>query len=107
MTRRIVVDPRTYIARGFNRLNTLFGRGVILAVSLLLMTGLAIVLVTFGFFNSAPPTTLTLISGPEGSSFGRNAEQYKKILAKQGVTLKILPSEGSLDNLQKLANPKV
>ena len=102
-----MVDPRTYIARGFGRLNALFGRGVILAVSLLLMVGLAIVLVTFGFFNSAPPATLTLISGPEGSSFSRNAEQYKKILAKQGVTLKVLPSEGSLDNLQKLANPKV
>jgi TRAP-type uncharacterized transport system substrate-binding protein len=102
----IVVDARTYITRGFGRLNALFGRGVIMAVSLLLMVGLAIVLLTFGFFNSAPPNTLTLTTGPEGSSFTRYAEQYKKILAKEGVTLKIVASEGSLDNLKKLANPK-
>src|SRR6266446_7703419 len=102
-----MVVARIYLARGLARLNELFGRGLVLAVGLILIVSLAVSLVVFGFFNSAAPNTLTLTSGPEGSAFRRNAEQYKKILAKQGVTLKILPSEGSRDNLEKLANAKI
>jgi hypothetical protein len=33
------------------------------------------------------------------------AERYRKILARQGVTLRILPSQGSLDNLKRLSDP--
>jgi TRAP-type uncharacterized transport system substrate-binding protein len=102
-----VVTARIYLARAFARLNGLLGRGLMAAVSLVLVISLAISLAVFGFFDSAAPSTLTITSGPEGSAFQRYAEQYKKILAKQGVTLKILPSEGSHDNLAKLANPKV
>jgi TRAP-type uncharacterized transport system substrate-binding protein len=102
-----VVAARIYLARGFARLHALFGRGLVLSVTLVLIVSLAVSLVAFGFFETAAPNTLTITSGPEGSAFARNAEQYKKILAKQGVTLKILPSDGSRDNLGKLANPKV
>jgi TRAP-type uncharacterized transport system substrate-binding protein len=52
--------------------------------------------------QSAPPRTLTLSSGRPGSSFQRQAEAYQKLLATHGVTLRILPSEGSLENLQRL-----
>ncbi|MDB5774336.1 MAG: hypothetical protein JWP38_469 [Herbaspirillum sp.] len=55
----------------------------------------------------APPTTLTIITGPPQSNFWNTAEKYKKILARDGVTLKILPSDGSLDNLNKLLDPNV
>ncbi len=34
------------------------------------------------------------------------AERYRKILARQGVTLRVLPSQGSLDNLKRLSDPK-
>jgi TRAP-type uncharacterized transport system substrate-binding protein len=102
-----LIAARTYLARGFARLNALFGRGLVLAVGLILIVGLAVSLAAFGFFDTAAPSTLILASGPEGSAFRRNAEQYKKILAKQGVTLKILPSEGSRDNLKMLTDPKL
>lgn len=55
--------------------------------------------------HPAPPTTLTIATGPEGSNFWNAAEKYKKILARDGVTLKLVPSEGSLDNLHKLVDP--
>jgi hypothetical protein len=51
---------------------------------------------------SAPPRTLTITSGPAGSSFQRYAESYQKALAEDGITLKIEPSGGSRDNLQRL-----
>lgn len=101
-----VVAARTYLARVLARLNAQFGQGPVLAAGLVLLLCVVGILVAFGFFDTAAPTTLTITSGPEGSGFRRNAEQYKKILAKQGVTLKILPSEGSRDNLQKLTDPK-
>ncbi len=58
------------------------------------------------FVRPAPPGTITITSGPEGSVFRLTAEKYRKILARNGVTLRILPSEGSLDNLRKLADPR-
>ncbi|MBS0632938.1 MAG: ABC transporter substrate-binding protein [Verrucomicrobia bacterium] len=55
--------------------------------------------------RSAPPRTIVITSGPAGSSFERYAQNYQKILAKHGVTLVILPSNGSIDNLQRLQDP--
>src|SRR5437867_10212834 len=53
----------------------------------------------------APPSTIVMTSGADGSMFQVNAGRYAKILAKQGVTLKILPSQGSLENLKRLSDP--
>jgi TRAP-type uncharacterized transport system substrate-binding protein len=102
-----VVAIKAQLTRGIDKLMALFGRGVVLTAGLVLLIGLAISLAMFGFFDAAAPSTLTITSGPDGSSFKRNAEQYRKILEKQGVTLKVLASEGSRDNLEKLINPKV
>lgn len=59
------------------------------------------------FLKPAPPTTLTILSGPDGSAFRRAADKYQTILARSGVTLKILSSEGSQDNLRQLTSPDV
>lgn len=58
------------------------------------------------FWQPAPPSTITIATGPAESNFQVFAERYKKILAKNGVTLVIVPSEGSLDNLKKLTQPE-
>ncbi len=59
----------------------------------------------YWFIHSAPPRILTITSGPPGSTFERNAEKYRDILARNGVTLEIIPSQGSLENLQRLEAP--
>ncbi len=69
-----------------------------------LLTGI-LIFACFWFFRSAPPSTITITSGPPGSSFATNAFKYSRILASNGITLKILPSRGSLENLQRLTNP--
>ena len=58
------------------------------------------------FVRSAPPHTLIMSGGPKGSTFATNAEKYRKILARNGIELKIIESEGSLENLNRLADPK-
>jgi hypothetical protein len=93
----------------FTRIQTLFteifGLGRAAALCAILMIGLFTIFAVFWFFHSAPPHTITITSGPEDSIFRRNAEKYGKILARNGVKLKILPSQGSLENLKRLADP--
>ena len=94
---------------GMNRIQAVFmetfglSRGVSLLASLL--TGVVVVFAVFWFFHSAPPRTITLSCGPTGSGFELSARKYQAILKKKGVTLKILPSEGSQENLRRLQNP--
>ena len=102
-----VATLKIYLTGILARLTALFGQGMVVSMSVILLVGLVAIVAIFLFINSAAPTTITITSGPPGSTFQNNAEKYKKILARQGVTLKILPSEGSVDNLHKLSNPKV
>jgi len=76
-------------------------------MTVILLIGLSVTLAVMLYINSSAPTTITITSGPKGSVFQNTAEKYKKILAREGVSVKILPSEGSIDNLKKLADPKV
>ncbi|MDD2775605.1 MAG: TAXI family TRAP transporter solute-binding subunit [Gallionella sp.] len=76
------------------------------------MFGLVLLSVVLGlgaflFFNSAAPTSLTMLGGEVGSAYRKNAEKYQKILAKQGIKVNIVYSDGSSDNLAKLIDPKV
>ena len=88
-----------------SRFDSLRGRPIAVYAGVLLTVALAVGLSAFAFIQLAVPNTLTITAGPPGSSFYRNAEKYKKILAKDGVTLNILPSNGSPENLQRLSAP--
>ncbi|HEY6896371.1 MAG TPA: TAXI family TRAP transporter solute-binding subunit [Rhodocyclaceae bacterium] len=99
-----MANPKVYLARLLAKLTALFGRGLIVSMGAILVIGLALSAAVFVFMGSAAPTTLTIASGPAGSSFQRNAEKYKKILAREGVTLHILPTAGSFDNFRMLSN---
>jgi TRAP-type uncharacterized transport system substrate-binding protein len=81
-------------------------REIVQAVVPLVLLCVALVWGTLHFVNSAPPRTITISAGPKGSTFEANAERYQKILARNGVTLKILESQGSIDNLHRMADPK-
>jgi hypothetical protein len=85
---------------------TMVGKGLPISIGLLLAISIVAGVLAFAFLNSAPPTTLTMTSGPDGSAFRQTAEQYRKILAREGVTLKVLPSQGSRDNLARLSDAK-
>jgi TRAP-type uncharacterized transport system substrate-binding protein len=77
-------------------------RDVLTTAAPFLVAFAVVSLVTLHFLQPAPPTKLTISSGPDGSTFRRAAEKYEKILAHNGVTLKILPSDGSQENLNRL-----
>jgi len=78
-----------------------------LAVTLgpVLLISVGAIMLALHFVRPAPPSTLTMAGGPDGSTFRSTAEKYQKILARSGITLKIVPTAGSLANLDQLANP--
>lgn len=71
-----------------------------------LLLGGAAIWLAITLIQPAPPTRLTLSAGPPGSTNWTAAQKYKRILARNGVTLDVLPSEGSAQNLQRLLDPR-
>ncbi|CAG4886935.1 TAXI family TRAP transporter solute-binding subunit [Paraburkholderia saeva] len=56
--------------------------------------------------DPAPPKVIVMSAGPKDSTLLPAAEAYREILARNGVTLKVLTSDGSVQNLQRLLDPK-
>ncbi|WP_062791385.1 TAXI family TRAP transporter solute-binding subunit [Aquitalea pelogenes] len=101
-----MLSPRQLFKRLSGRLTALFGRGLVLSMSSIMLGGVLLMLLGLWLTNSAAPTTLTITSGPPGSVFQKTALRYQQILAREGVKVKILPSDGSLDNLHRLLDAR-
>jgi TRAP-type uncharacterized transport system substrate-binding protein len=99
--------PKKAIARVLAPLMETFGLSRGLAVGVVVTVSAIISYAVFWFFDSAPPRTLIISSGPPGSLFETNAVSYARILATNGVRVKILHSNGSMDNLEKLKDPSI
>jgi TRAP-type uncharacterized transport system substrate-binding protein len=82
-----------------------FGLGRAAAFTTILFIALVAVSAAFWFVKSAPPSDIIITTGPVGSLFQTNAEKYRVILARNHVKLTILPSHGSMENLQRLNDP--
>jgi len=101
------MSQKNFLAKTLDKINALYGGNQTLSISVIAITLLAIGIAVFLFFFTAAPNTITITSGPEGSSYQKTALKYQKILARDGITLKILSSDGSNDNLRKLLNTKI
>lgn len=56
----------------------------------------------YQFVEPAPPRHLTLATGGEQGNYYRIGQIYKRKLAEQGITVEVLPTQGSVDNLTRL-----
>ena len=79
-------------------------RDLVAALGPVFILSIIAVALAMHFVRPAPPTSLSIVSGPEGSTYRSMAEKYKEILERNGITLNILPSQGSLDNLHQLVD---
>ena len=61
---------------------------------------------TVKLIQPAPPNTLVILGGPEGSSFQSTAEKYKKIISAHGIRVRVITTDGSDENLQLLMDKK-
>src|SRR5512138_559147 len=87
------------------RLVAISWRDLALSLGPILLLSIAGIWVAIRFVRPAPPSSITITSGPDGSVFRNTAEKYRSILASNGITVQILPSKGSLENLQRLNDP--
>src|SRR4051812_20525451 len=87
------------------RISRIYWRDLAVTVLPFVVVVVAAFWIALRYVRPAPPRTLVMTSGAPGSSFQNSAEKYRAILARQGVTLDILPSQGSLQNLKRLSDP--
>lgn len=66
-----------------------------------LIAGIGFV-VAFQFVQPAPPRHVVMTSGGESGAYYQFAKRYAAILARSGITLEVLTSEGSVQNLDRL-----
>ncbi len=88
------------------KMSRVYWRDVAVTVGPFVLLVVAAFWIAFHYVRPAPPRSIVMTSGIEGSTFQVSAERYREILARQGVTLKIVPSQGSLENLKRLSDPK-
>ncbi len=83
----------------------LFDIGPAVAFTALAIAGAILMAALVYVIRSAPPSEITISTGPEGSAFYKSAVKYSKILEGNGVKTRILTSKGSLENIQRLNDP--
>lgn len=76
--------------------------GVIALLGTMLMLVIGGVVVA----RSLPPRTLTFAAGEAGGAYHAHALRYQAILARHGVRLEVLETDGAVDNLERLRDPR-
>lgn len=76
---------------------------VYLPITLLVIAGFAL---AYSYLDPLPPRELTIAAGhPDGAYFAF-AERYRTALAEDGITLNVIATSGSLENVALLADPE-
>lgn len=77
-----------------------------LRVALLsLLAAAAFIAAAIWLLDLIPPKRLTLAAGRPGGAYFELAERYRAILARDGITVEILETAGSVANAEALARP--
>lgn len=74
-------------------------------ITVAILTILAIALLTV-LVGPSPPKTITLASGARGGAYHEFAERYRDALASEGITVDVLDTGGSSENLDLLSSGK-
>ncbi|MGH7400495.1 MAG: TAXI family TRAP transporter solute-binding subunit, partial [Candidatus Rokuibacteriota bacterium] len=61
--------------------------------------------VAFQWVKPAPPSRVVIATGRADGAYYRFAEQYRAPLAREGITLEIRETSGSLENIRLLEDP--
>jgi TRAP transporter TAXI family solute receptor len=82
-----------------------YTRSHLLAALAVVATLIAAIWIALGFVFPSPPTKVDIASSFPGGHFQALARRYKSILARSGVTLNVLTTDGSIENLKLLNDP--
>ena len=81
-------------------------REVLLSSGPFVLLTVALLVLTYLWLDPNPPKKVVLATGPEQSAYDAFGKQYAQALARYGITVELLPSEGSSANLELLRQGK-
>lgn len=61
--------------------------------------------VAYQFVQPAPPSTITMATGSPDGAYFRFATQYREVLGRHGITLDLVETAGSVENVSLLSAP--
>jgi TRAP-type uncharacterized transport system substrate-binding protein len=69
---------------------------------LLIVTAAVLLWVLFAALRPFPGRDVSIATGTPGSAYAQTAERYRDILARNGVRLHLVPTNGAIENLDRL-----
>ncbi|MCZ6515941.1 MAG: C4-dicarboxylate ABC transporter substrate-binding protein, partial [Gammaproteobacteria bacterium] len=92
------MKARLAIARAWRRSKDIAGTyGIGIAI---LAAGM---LAAYQFIDPAPPREITLATGEPGGAYEKFGKRYADILSRQGISVRLRSTAGSVENLELLA----
>jgi TRAP transporter TAXI family solute receptor len=70
------------------------------------ITAVVIAIAGFLLLRTMPPRTIVMATGAEGGAYYEVGKQYRDILARAGVQLRLVSTGGALENLALLRDPR-
>ena len=77
-------------------------REMLVSAGPVVLLGIALLVLAYGWLDPNPPKRVRLASGPAQSAYDEFGKRYAKLLAQEGIQIELVPSEGSSDNLRLL-----
>jgi TRAP transporter TAXI family solute receptor len=77
---------------------------VVVLVGLVLLAGL--LWIGFSLLDPPPPRALVISAGRRGGGYFAAGQRYRELFARNGITLEVRESSGSVENLERLLDPR-
>ena len=77
-------------------------RDLLASMGAFILLPAALLALAYWWLDPTPPRKVVLATGPEQSAYDEFGKRYAQALARYGITVELLRSEGSSDNLQLL-----
>ena len=101
MVSAMLIKPRMPKILKFTRFSL---RDFLVAAGPVAVSVLITCVLAYWLVDPSPPSTITLSTGQENSAYEAFGKQYAAVLSKFGIKVRLMPSLGSEDNLQRLKN---
>jgi TRAP-type uncharacterized transport system substrate-binding protein len=88
------------------RLALLTLRDLLASAGPVLLLALCLLAATYWWLDPQPPRTVTLATGPAGSAYAAFGQRYVRALAREGIQVKLLTTDGPAGNLLALRQHK-
>ena len=77
-------------------------RDLLVSAGPFILLAVALLALAYWWLDPTPPKQVTLATGPAQSAYAEFGKRYARALAAHGIEVRLLPSEGSSQNLQLL-----